>query len=300
VDILHIDTGAEMRGGQYQVFLLLCALREAGHHATLLARKDSRLYVRAREARLCCYAASLVSVFEYSPAADIAHAHDARAHLLASVAARCPFVVSRRVAFPVKNSFVSRWKYSRAARYLSVSEYVAGELRKAGIDPRKIDIVYDAVDEGKRGIYDPAAPAVALGSSDPQKGRDLVAAAAGLSGIPVTFSENLALDLQRASMLVYITRSEGLGSGALLAMSMGIPVIASRVGGLTEVFEDGISGLHTANEPEQISTAMRCLVQSPSLAEKLIVNARRRAQERFSLESMLRATLASYKKTLDV
>ena len=33
-------------------------------------------------------------------------------------------------------------------------------------------------------------------------------------------------------MLVYVTNSEGLGSGALLAMSAAVPVIASNVGGL--------------------------------------------------------------------
>ena len=299
MDILHIDTGAEMRGGQRQAFLLLCALREAGHQIALLARKNSPLYVLAKDAGLYCSPASLGSVFRNSSAADIVHAHDARAHLLASLAARRPFVVSRRVAFPVKQSFTSRWKYSRAVRYLAVSEYVAAELRKAGIDRRKIDVVYDAVDEKKPGIYDPAAPAVALRSSDPQKGRDLIEAASELSGIPVSFSENLALDLQRASMLVYITRSEGLGSAALLAMSMGIPVIASEIGGLAEVFENGVSGLYTANAPDRIGAAMRRLVQSPALAEKLIVNARLRVQERFSVESMLRGTLASYQKVLD-
>ena len=36
---------------------------------------------------------------------------------------------------------------------------------------------------------------------------------------------------------VYLTQSEGLGSGALLAMSAGVPVIASNVGGLPEIVE---------------------------------------------------------------
>lgn len=121
-----------------------------------------------------------------------------------------------------------------------------------------------------------------------------------MAGISVNFSENLVVDLQRACMLVYITRSEGLGSAALLAMSMGIPVVASRVGGLAEVFEDGVSGLYTTNEPEEISAAMRRLLQSPRLAEKLIENARSRVQELFSVEAMLAGTLASYKRAFDV
>jgi hypothetical protein len=299
VKVVHIDTGAEMRGGQRQALLLLSALHSAGCEVVLLARRDSQLFLAAKNAPFPVYCTSLYSVFKYSSAADIVHAHDARAHLLACLAARCPFVVSRRVAFPVKQSFTSRWKYARAARYLAVSEYVGRELQRGGVEQQKIDVVYDAVAETAHGTYDPAAPAVGLASADPQKGSDLLSEAVSLTGIPFKFSENLPRDLQRACMFVYITRSEGLGSAALLAMSMGIPVIASKVGGLAEVFEDGISGLYTTNEPDRISATMQQLRQSPALAEELIANAKLRVQQKFSVESMLRGTLASYRRALD-
>jgi Glycosyl transferases group 1/Glycosyltransferase Family 4 len=299
VQIVHIDTGPEMRGGQYQVLLLLSALQNAGHQLTLLARKGSPLFVRANQAGFRTVPASLLSVLRCSAAADIVHVHDARAHFMASVAARAPFVVSRRVAFPVKRSPASRWKYARAVRYLAVSRFVAKVLQEAGVNPEKIDVVYDAAAEAGSGAYDRSAPAVAPASADPQKGRDLVTAAAGISHLPVRFSENLTRDLQRASMLVYITRSEGLGSAALLAMAMGIPVVASYVGGLAEVFEHGISGLYTTNEPHKISEAMLRLLQCPGLAERLIVNAKLRVQERFSVKAMLQSTLASYKRALN-
>lgn len=291
--------GREMRGGQHQVLLLLAALHKAGHQSTLLARKNSPLFLTAINAGVRTFPGSLKSVFKHSAAADIMHAHDARSHLLASLGARKPFVVSRRVAFPIKRSFLSQWKYGRAARYLAVSQHVANELRNAGVSPERIDVVFDAVDEASRGTYDPGAPAVGLSLADPQKGRDLLELAAKIAGVPVNFSENLAFDLQRASMLVYITRSEGLGSAALLAMSMGIPVIASRVGGLSEVFEDGVSGLYATNEPGQISATMRRLLESPGLAETLIANARVRIQECFSVQAMVEATLASYKRVWD-
>jgi hypothetical protein len=299
VKIVHIDTGAEMRGGQRQVLLLLSALRRAGCKVLLLARRDSQLFLAAKEAAFPTFHASSYTAFKHSSAADLVHVHDARAHLIACFAARCPFVVSRRVAFPVKKSIASRWKYAGAARYLAVSEYVARELQRAGVERQKIDVVYDAVADTANGTYDPSSPAVGIATADPQKGSDLIAEAVSLAEIPFKFSENLPVDLQRASMFVYITRSEGLGSAALLAMSMGIPVIASEVGGLAEVLEDGISGIYTANEPDRISAAMRRLLQSPPLAQKLIANAKLRVQEKFSVEAMLRDTLASYRRALD-
>ena len=72
--------------------------------------------------------------------------------------------------------------------------------------------------------------------------------AAVLGGFPVVFSADLESDLLHAAAFLYITRSEGLGSAALLAMAMGIPVVASRQGGLTEVFEDERSGLFVQND----------------------------------------------------
>ena len=160
--------------------------------------------------------------------ADVVHAHDARSHTLAALLVAKPLVVSRRVAFPIKRSPVSRWKYKKPARFLAVSEFVATQLKCAGIPTEKIDVVYDAVLPSElMGEWNPLYPAIALATADPGKGRDLVEQAARHAGIDVLFSDDLLRDLRKASMFVYISRSEGLGSAALLAMQLGIPVIAS-------------------------------------------------------------------------
>ncbi len=216
-----------MRGGQIQMMLTLKGLREAGQECELLDRDK----------------AGIAAVWSRSKDFDLVHAHDAHAHTMAALASRCPFVVSRRVAFRVKSSLASKWKYRRARRFLAVSQFVAHELEAAGVRPEKIDVVYDAVETPEfSNVWTPSAPAVALASEDPQKGRTLVERAAHIAGIPVVFSADLKRDLLNASMFVYISQSEGLGSAALLAMVMGVPVIASKVGGLAEVFEDGLSG----------------------------------------------------------
>lgn len=296
--ILHIDTGAEMRGGQQQALLLLKTLQKMGCEQSLLVRQSGPLAEMARSSGVPVHIGNLPSTWRLSRYADIVHAHDARAHLLAA-AGTARFVVSRRVAFPVKRTPASRWKYARAARYIAVSQYVARELESAGIPPAKVDIVYDSVETQERmPAWDPTAPAVALASTDPMKGRDLVERAARVYGIRVVFSSDLALDLRRASMFVYITRSEGLGSAALLAMSLGVPVVASAVGGLPEIVEHQQTGLLTANEERTIAHAMRRIQEEPDLALHLRSAAFAAVKERFSPECMAQDTLACYRRAI--
>ncbi|MBV8897414.1 MAG: glycosyltransferase family 4 protein [Acidobacteriaceae bacterium] len=297
--ILHIDTGRGMRGGQIQVMLLLRALQQAGHACTLLARQRSPLWHAAQAANVPTFAAGLASLWRKSKAFDIVHAHDAQGHTMAAIASRRPFVVSRRVAFPVNRSLASKWKYRRASRYLAVSEFVGRELSSAGIPADKIDLVYDAVEiEQQAPPWDATRPAVALATSDARKGRTLVERAAHMAGVPVLFSTDLKRDLLNASTFVYISQSEGLGSAALLAMGMGVPVIASRVEGLAEVFEHNLSGLYVANQAEQIARAMRTVRDNPALAATLIAGGKVRVQERFSSERLVEATLKSYERVL--
>ena len=287
-----------MRGGQHQVLLLIRALAMEGHENVLLARPDSPLFNAAVAGGIRSHAADLRGIWRLSGRSDIVHVHDAHAHTVAAMASRKPFVVSRRVAFPVGCNSFSHWKYARAARYLAVSNVVSSQLIAAGISPGRIDLVYDAVAPVQPADWNGDAPAVALASRDPGKGRDLIEQAARLTGIPVHFSDDLARDLPRASMFVYITRSEGLGSAALLAMAMGIPVVASRIGGLAEVFEHGISGLYTENDLKAIASTMTELSRNRDLAIRIIAGAKRRVADLFSIERMLQGTVASYQKAL--
>ena len=291
--------GEGFRGGQRQVLLLLKELREAGLESTLLAVPGSPLFTAAQAEGLDIRDGTLARTFSLSRQFEIAHAHDARGHKLLAMASRIPFVVSRRVAFPIGSSLLSRWKYRRPARFRAVSQFVAEQLRSGGVPLNKIDVVYDAVAPASMAEpWNASFPAVALATTDPQKGRDLVECAAQIAGIPMVFSENLAVDLRRASFFVYITRSEGLGSAALLAMAMGVPVIASKVEGLAEVFEHGRSGLYTSNSAEEIAATMRMLLDDPTLALRLVEEGKKRAELLFAPRQLLQGTIASYQKAM--
>ena len=287
------------------MLLLMDELRRAGHTSCLLARSGGALAKRAAAAGFEVGPAHLAAVWRYSQKAEAVHTHDARAHTLAALAAQKSFVASRRVAFPVSRSIVSRWKYGRAARYLAISEFVAQQLLAAGVPRAKIDVVYDGVErdavehDSPAGEWNREGPVVALGSRDPQKGRDVLEAVEASSEIQFVFSENLQRDLRGASVFVYISRSEGLGSAALLAMSLGVPVIASKVGGLREVIEDGVSGLLIENQAAAIAAAIRRIRGYAELARRLSAGGRAGIGERFTAAHLLRGTLGCYERASD-
>jgi Glycosyltransferase Family 4/Glycosyl transferases group 1 len=286
VKILHLDSGREMRGGQWQVLRLHRGLIERGHESFLLARAESPLLAAARLAKLPCGVMGPLRI--RSRGFDLVHAHDARSHTMGALLARAPLMVSRRVAFPVK----SRWKYRRASLFVAVSRHVAEQLMNAGMEENRIVVVYDGV---------PVPAEIANGDKiiaplthDPQKGMALVADAAKLAGIEIGTSANLEADLPHARALVYLTHSEGLGSGILLGMAHGVTVIASRVGGIPELIEDGVNGILVANEPEAVAAALKRI--DPALGQ----NARATVLERFTEQRMVESTLAAYERVLHV
>ncbi len=251
--ILHLDSGREMRGGQWQALRLHRGLLARGHESVLVAREGSPLGQNARmEGLPVGVPGSVLRDF------DLVHAHDAHSHTRAALFARAPLVVSRRVAFPVKTSFLSRWKYKRPKLFLAISEYVAQQLRIAGIADDRIAIVYDGVPVPVQPAHGEAILVPAL-QYDPQKGTELAREAAAIAGIPVELSHHPEADLPRASAMVYLSRSEGLGSGVLLAMAYGLAVIASDVGGIPEIIKDGVNGILVPNEANSIADALRRL-----------------------------------------
>jgi hypothetical protein len=289
--VLHLDAGKEMRGGQWQVLRLIDGLTAAGVESTLLARAGAPLYTAARALGWRVEAIGLTRAVRLARQHDLMHAHDAHGHTLGAVVRGVPLVVSRRVAFPVG----SQWKYGRARRYLAVSGFVKGVLIEGGVPEDKISVVYDGVPllEEARGdwVMSPA-------SADALKGAPLAVEAARLAGVKLHLSTNLEQDLREAGIFVYVTHSEGLGSGVLLAMSAGVPVVASRVGGLPEVIRHRENGLLVENTAEAIADGIGQLVHYPERARQYGCAARQTVIERFTVDLMVRHTMEVYKGVL--
>jgi glycosyltransferase involved in cell wall biosynthesis len=267
-------------------------LAAAGVESTLLARRGGPLFEAARQRGLRVEPLSLLRTMLLERRHDLIHAHDARSHTLGIMASTGRLVVSRRVAFPVR----SRWKYLHARRYLAVSEFVKSVLVAGGVREEDITVIYDGVPllDAARGSR-VVAPANA---DDPRKGAPLAVEAATLAGVELRLSTDLERDLRDAAVMVYITHSEGLGSGALLAMSAGVPVVASNVGGLPEIIRHGENGLLVENTPQAIAAAVRQLLDNPALARRMGEAARRTVMERFTVDQMVRRTMEVYREVL--
>jgi hypothetical protein len=269
--ILHLDAGREMRGGQWQVLRLIGGLAAAGIDSTLLARKDAPLYAAARKEGWRVEPLGLTRAMRELRGHDLVHAHDARTHTLGALLSPRPLVVSRRVAFPVG----SRWKYGRARRYIAVSEFVKSVLVQGGVEAGRISVVNDGV------------PLLEV-----SHGSKVLRLEKGHA------PANLEKALEETGILVYVTESEGLGSGALLAMSAGIPVVASDVGGLREVITHRYNGLLVENDEVAIEAAVRELNENHDFARRIGAAARHTVMERFTVDIMVQHTIEIYRQVL--
>jgi glycosyltransferase involved in cell wall biosynthesis len=89
--------------------------------------------------------------------------------------------------------------------------------------------------------------------------------------------------------------SELLGLAAIEAMASGTPVVASAIGGLPEVVEDGVTGfLVEPGNVAELRARLAEVLAEPRLAERLGRNARQRVLETFTWEACAGRCLAAY------
>jgi glycosyltransferase involved in cell wall biosynthesis len=88
----------------------------------------------------------------------------------------------------------------------------------------------------------------------------------------------VASALDEASLLVLPSRSEGLGRVVVEAFCRGRPVLGSRVGGIPDVVEDGVSGiLVPPGDVERLADALVRLLEDRAALERLADGAQRSA-----------------------
>ena len=94
--------------------------------------------------------------------------------------------------------------------------------------------------------------------------------------------------------------TEGLGVVLIEAMELGLPIVASNVGGIPDVVIDGESGiLVPEKDPDALADAFKRLAADPSLTERLLAGARKRISECFTWGGIIERQIAVYNKVIN-
>lgn len=113
------------------------------------------------------------------------------------------------------------------------------------------------------------------------------------------FRDDLHRLLGGLDVLVHPATREGLGVSLLQAASCGVPIVASRIGGIPEVVQDGITGLLVPPEdPPALADALVRILGDPNRARRMAAEGRSWVIERFGVEQMVAGTLAVYRDLL--
>lgn len=98
-------------------------------------------------------------------------------------------------------------------------------------------------------------------------------------------------------LLLHPARREGLGAVVLEAMSAGVPVIASAVGGIVDVIEDGVDGrLVPPDDLNRWRDALLDLLADRAKRERLAAAARAKVESRYTIEQMTDSYLDLYRE----
>lgn len=93
--------------------------------------------------------------------------------------------------------------------------------------------------------------------------------------------------------------AEGLSITTIEAMAAGLPVIASRVGGLPELVDEGVTGyLVEPRNPSALAQAILKMMNEPEKARTMGENGRALACRNFSTETMISNTCKVYEQVL--
>lgn len=173
MQILHVDTGLGMRGGQELLMLSARGLRKRGHVQTIACPRGSALNELAAAEGFPIlllphgdrfYVRGMVTIrrFLRHQPCDIIHAHDARGQTLSwlsSMGLPVCRLAGRLVCFEPRNLWAHRWKYGHTChRVVALSGAVRDTMVRNGVPERQIEVVLGGI-EFPEELPDPGARA---------------------------------------------------------------------------------------------------------------------------------------------
>ena len=243
---------------------------------------------------------------------------------------------------------LDRWSLRGAFRVMTVCRPFAADLRKHGVDGRKITILHNFVKPYARpadedvarvrrelGIGDESV-IIVVGRMSREKGHADLLQAIGMlvrqPGLPkfrvvlvgdgpesarlaelrsslgiedrvvmTGFQRDVAPYYALATIFALPSHSEGSPNVVLEAMSAGLPIAATSVGGVPEILDNGTTGLLvTARDPKEMAEAITRLLTSKELRQKLGSAARRKVESDYTFSAYKRALTQFYVQTLQM
>lgn len=243
----------------------------------------------------------------------------------------CRANIFESIAYALRNAIARRLRlFSDNVTFLiALSEFAKRRLVNAGFRESQIVVLPNMVRVPERAIDSADGEYVAFsGRFSPEKGMDTLLMASTLlphlsvrlAGDGPLLSKLIAKAPQNVSFVGWLNRiqlasfyekarfvvvpsiwSEVFGMVAIEAMSYGLPVVASRLGGLAEIVKDGITGLlFNPGDPDDLAEKMKMLWQDKELCSRMGMAARERVILEYSEDVYYKRLMAVYKKAIDI
>jgi glycosyltransferase involved in cell wall biosynthesis len=211
--------------------------------------------------------------------------------------------------------------------YVPPSEFVKRKLVNAGfpgerivVIPNPITLPADSVVDASAGKYVAYA-----GHIRPEKGINTLLAAARMTGLQIRLAGDYSLmpevvkvaqanekflgHLNRGQLGKFYRNArflvvpgvcfEAFGLVLVEAMSHGLPVIASRIGGMPEIVEDGVTGLlFEPGNSEDLANKMNLLWENPDLCRQMGIQGHEKVISEYSNEVYYKRLMAVYEKAI--
>ncbi len=112
--------------------------------------------------------------------------------------------------------------------------------------------------------------------------------------------DDVSLIMHQLDCLVSATITpEAFGRVIVEAQASGVAVVSTRVGGVVDIIEDEKNGLFcNAQDPQDMADKILKLYRDKDLRNKLVIDARKRVEENFGLDTMMTKTLSVYTEAL--